>query len=442
MRTCFILILLLPFKVFSQSTLKSFIKYDNISYLKNEPNKINGRNQVIAKLDYSNLLSNKVYAFAGIEFREDQADPSRNHTYIDEAYIKSIFGNFEGKIGKQKYSWGKADLINPTNYFGAYDYSDILDYKDYPINNYSFNGKYFWDNSALECVFAPSFIKSKLPNENSRWWPTLPNTITNPYYPIVGSQYLNVNYEYITDESTAKYDLNNSQVALKYSASLNGLDFSLSWFNGYKTLPDIYTQNIIDTLTYSDININTILKYNRINAFGFDLAKNIGSYGIRFESAYYLTKRIDKTKTTVDAPYCQYVLGIDRSFNSFLFGQNAYFLVQWIQEIQTPDRNIDYLVFDYNHLFRKTIMVKSDINIAEYFKFIINGFYDFKMENWVLQPGIEWSVCDGLKLNIDSNIMDGSSQSVFGMYNNNNRFQVRLKYDFSVFESKKHDVNN
>jgi len=414
----------------SQTRLGGFVEYDNITYLKNNNRqKINGRNQGILQLELQHQVNSKAEIFGSVEIRNDQADPSRDRVYLDEAYINLYVGDFDLRVGKQIFAWGRADGFNPTDNLTAWDFSDILDTDDEKIGVVSARVNYYFGDWSLEAVLVPSFTASVLPvASTSRWWPEMPPAVPNPLYPQIGLPTLKATYA-ISRPILPDEGARSTQYALKLSGMARGWDFSVSWFDGFDDLPSIHTSTVVDS-AFTSAQVTLTPRYHRRRAIGVDFATAFGKLGVRGEAAYYLTEDWEGTDPNIDDPYFQYVLGLDYTFRDILPGKDLFILMQWVQEIQTPDRNTIYRETDLNHLFRKSVIAKADLSLGEFAKLTFEGVGNLATDDWWIRPGLEWSVTDGVKLLTRVDLLGGPKDSFFGSFRDNRRLQVLLKYSF------------
>lgn len=414
---------------YPQPRLGGFVEYDNITYFKNiDPNKINGRNQAILQVELQHSVNPKANIFGSVEFRNDQADASRDRVYLDEAYLNLYLGSFDIRVGKQIYAWGRADGFNPTDNLTSWDYSDILDTEDEKLGLISARVDYYFGDWILEGVLAPTFNPTILPGVDSRWFPELPAEIPNPQYPSIGPPTMQASYT-LAPSSLPQKSLKNTQYAVKLSGIYKGWDFSVSWFDGFDDLPALPTETMVDSgFTSADIILQP--RYYRRRAIGADAATTVGSIGLRGEAAYYLTEDWGGTDPAIDDPYLQYVLGVDRTFSDLLPDKDLFVLLQWVQEVQIPDRQTVYRITDLNHVFRKSLMGKADLSFGEYTKFIIEGVFNVDNEDWWVQLGLDESIVDGVNLYALIDLLGGPQDSFFGMFKDNRRAQVKLKYSF------------
>ncbi len=413
--------------VFPQPRLGGFVEYDNIRYFEDSAEeKVNGRNQGILQLEVQHSAGRDTEMFGSVEFRNDHDDPSRNRVYLDEAYINIYKGAFDFRIGKQIYSWGRGDAFNPTDNLTSWDYSDFLDTEDERIGALSLKVNYYINNWTFEGVLMPSFTPSTLPEADSRWWPSFPITIPNPFFPQNGNEYLDANYAYLPpllpDEG-----LTSTQYALKVSSHLKGWDWSVSWFDGFDDLPGIERTVTPDSsMESAEITLRAV--YHRRRAIGADMATNFGKVGFRGEVAYYLTEDWEGTDPSVDDPYLQYTAGLDYTVRSVISDHDLYLLIEWVQELQIPDRKTVYSITDLNNVFRKSLIGKADLDLGEFAKIKSEVVWNIYSGGWWLKPGIEWSAADGLEIIAELDLLSGPVDSFFGSIAENDRLQFRLKY--------------
>lgn len=406
-----------------------FAEYDKITYFRDREDKgATGRNQIIGQFELSHERGGRYQVFSSLEFRNDQADPARNRVYMDEVYINMAFDNFDLRLGKQIYSWGRADGFNPTDNLSAWDYSDVLDTEDEKIGQISARLDYYLDDWTIEAVLVPSFTPSKMPLPGSRWFEGLAEYMPNPYFDLSGVPTLQLKYKTAPAVLPAG-GIRSWQYALQAGSSWLGWDFSLSWFDGFDDLP-VFGITIVADSSLRSATIVLTPRYNRRRALGADLATALGPLGLRAEAAYYLTEDWQGRDDLVDDPYLQYVIGVDYTLRRLIAGQDMFVLLQWVQEIQIPRRNTLYSLYDLNHVFRKSLLFKADLNLGAFSRFTFEGAYNIYGGDWWLRPGLDWGLADGIHLLVQADVMGGPQDSFFGLYDQNNRGQLRLKYSF------------
>ncbi|QQS50722.1 MAG: hypothetical protein IPM71_14200 [Bacteroidota bacterium] len=407
--------LLFAMNVFGQSDLKNlglggFAELDHISYFKNIEGKINGRNQAILQLELDKSVNKSVSLFSAVEFREDFSDSSRSRTYLDEASIKINYGFFDLDIGKQIITWGKADQINPTDNLNPVDYSDVLDTEDETIGILAINSRFYINDWKLQGVFVPLFTTSVLPyKSNSRWF----NGLDVPEMPFP--------YVLHMQEKKPKNDLSSCQYAFALYKTFSNWDISTNYYKGYSHEPAFeVSQHFVSIDT---ISIDITHNFYKQQIIGFDFSTSLQQIGLRGEAAYYMP---EGTKTNVS--YLQYVVGIDHNFSNVIGNNNLFVMVQWIQEL--AEGGFEFPNQDLNHLFQKSVMTRLDFELGASGSILLQGIYNLKTSDYYFQPAIEYSLFDGLNLEMMCDILGGEEGGFFASYKDNNRIHLRLKYNF------------
>jgi hypothetical protein len=408
-------------QMFSQESdlkysITGFIELDNFSFFKEKDNLINHRNQSIASLNFQSKLDDN-YAFAStVEFRNDLSDSKRNRVYLKETYIDIFSRKIDFRIGKQVILWGKADGFNPTGNLTPVDYSDILDTEDEDIGILSANVKLYLGDWQMQGVFSPAFQASIFPNSNSRWQQEYPSSTVH--------EGINVPAQFRWNEVDVPGNkFHDSQFAFKISKNLSNVDFSLSYYNGLNDIPDIY--NEFESITNDTVNIAISQNYYRHQVFGVDFSCLLGKYVFKGEGALFMPDKTNENK-----PYFQYVLGFDRTFSNVIGDKDIFVIIQWIHELES--KNVEYSGKDFNHLFQENIMSRIEMELSRDIKFSLQAVYALKYEDFYIRPEFKYNISDGLNLSLSADILDGnkSKNGLFASYSDNDRIQIKLKYNF------------
>ena len=410
-------------------TVGGFVEFDNITYWRRpDTARINARNQGILQLEVRHAASDLAQVFAAVEIRNDQADPGRNRVFLDEAYVSLFLGDFDVRVGKQIYAWGRADAVNPTDNLSVWDYSDVLDTDDEKIGAVSLRVKYYLGAWNLEGVLVPSFTPSVLPTPTSRWWPTLPDSIANPAFPQARSPTLAATYE-AGEPRRPDEGAPSTQYAFRLSGTVRGWDVALSWFDGFDDLPGVETTVSLDPAA-GTATVRFVPQYDRRRSIGVDFATTIGDVGFHGEGAYHITADRSGVDPVIDDPYVQYVLGLDYTFGDVLPDKDLFVLIEWVQEIQVPARNTSPATTDLNHVLRQSVIAKADLRLSEFATVGVEGVVNPGPRDWWIRPRWEWSVTDGVVVRVEADLLGGPRDTFFGGFRDNRRLHARLKYSF------------
>lgn len=413
----------------AQPRIGGFLEYDNLTYLETpDDSLVNARNQVVLQTEVRHYAGDRASLFGAVEFRFDAADESRDRVYLDEAYVDLFLGPVDLRIGRQVLAWGRADGFNPTDNLTAWDFSDILDTDDEELGLAGAAATWYVGDWSAQGVIAPTFTPSVLPDQDSRWWPDLPSSVPNPAFPEAVEPFLTATYEF-ANETRPDEGLDSFQYAIRVSGTLGRWDVSASWFDGFDDLPSLHLTTSVDS-AFTVVSIAVEPRYHRRRAIGADFATAVGSFGLHWEAAYYLTADPDGTDPAIDDRYLHYVVGGDRTFYDLVGEKDLLVLLEWSHEVRTPDRGAPYRATDLNHVFRKSIFGRLELGLDAFSAVDLEGVYDVATDDWYVQPGASWSFADGLELLLDLDLLGGPGDSFFGSYEDNSRLHLRLKYSF------------
>nr|WKN34986.1 hypothetical protein K4G66_21655 [Tunicatimonas sp. TK19036] len=405
----------------SSMIIHGTVEVDHISYFHEHPDSIiDARNQGTLQIDLERSVSDKTKVFASVEFREGFSDKQRNRIFPKEYYVDVTFSSVDLRIGKQIYSWGRADGINFTNNLTPLDFSDILDLDDEEFGILSASATYYYKNWSLQTVFVPVFVPSFLPHSKSVW--TLPQVIPNPQF---SENQVNAVYQPLPDIGPAN-DLSSAQYAARLDGQLGRIDLSASYYHGYGDIPEIQLQPVgfaQDTITLSAQNI-----YIPWDVVGLDFATTFGGLGFRGEGAYFITSGEAARLAQNENDYLQYSLGLDYLFSLGQSNSTLHLLTEYMQEI-VPEQE-KYPATSFNHLFQQTFLVRGEYAYRGLLTLSMQALYDFQTEGYYIQPEVAYQWVDGLTITARADILGGEEPSFFQQYTNNDRIQFKAQYQF------------
>lgn len=223
--------------------------------------------------------------------REDLARDSRDNSRLINAYWHAKGERIDARIGQQKIRWGKADGINPTDFFTPLDYTVLLPlesdrYLSVPAARVDLLVN---EGNTLSLVLEPDFTPSRLP------WPR-----TTPVA--------------VVEERPSGWRRPQAGARLLHTGE--NLDWSLSAFHGFSTLPALSFVGAA-----ADGAPGYLRHYPQSDALGADIARNFGKWGFRAELAYNKFQAEDGRQGV--APHYFLVSGVDRSVNDWNFNVQA-----------------------------------------------------------------------------------------------------------------------
>lgn len=305
------------------------------------------------------------------------------------------------KLGKQLFSWGKADLFSVTNYLAQPNRKESFATKaeDKNMGILALSLKYIFGDFSVEGAMTPLHNPVLTPVLDS-FWSEDHGSIQSVSVQEVGP-----------DRKTP--GMENSSFSIRGGGTIGEVDFHLSYFYGYDN-SIVFKPTLIESEPAEiDDYIEMKPYYDRVHKFGFDLAFTLGKLSIRAEGAFTLDMAgVQKIKgddvttalvalpdtgeqeiTTIDkVPYVEYVIGADYN----LWGERGFILLEWMQDI--------YLKNTYSY---RDVRISDILLIRAQDRFLgnrlgvqINGVLILRGDSAAAAPGceVDWDFNNGMTM--------------------------------------------
>ena|GEM_PF-6061530 len=403
-----LLALLIPFAPIAHSvSIKNELVVDYFNYFEEQPSVINGRQLVQFRSSVEHSFNSHITAFIQAEAKMDFADERYNDIRLFEGYFDVRFGEMDIRVGKQQIVWGKTDFLNPTDTLTPTDYTDFYDTEDRRQPIAALHSRLFFDSSELELLAQFGFEASYLPKTQSRWLPDLSQLSNGQQLPIV---------EHMSREPSDSI----GTAGLKQSFYLPNFDFALSYLYGWHPVSNA------DTTTNADALLIDYYYYKR-HQLGADFATNIGQIGLRGEAAY--TRVIaDSDGSDREGGYIQYALGADKTFTNFFYGKDFYINMEILGDENTKTASFQRVsLFDS---FDLAVGLKLEIIDGYTWRFSLETIANVEEKDYRIRPQTIYSPLDGLDISFILDFGGGDEGTLYGMFEDNDRFQIRATYAF------------
>ena len=398
-----------------------FVELDHISYAESpDKSKINGRNQVIVQPEVEARLESSRF-FASTEFLADESDSARDRSYVNEAYMDFMLRDMDVRIGKQIIAWGKADAYNPTDNVTPIDYSDLVDTDDEEKGIVALRVNYYIGDLLIQGIVQPTFTPNAFPDASSRWYAAPSEQIDDPNGSGIVSE---ATYEVLPESKPDESKV--GKAAIKFAWSGLGVDLSISYLRGWSHIP--FVAESVTAVSPGLVSVGLRPVYFKQDIFGADFSTAIGKYGLRGEIAHFVPDEASVDEVSLEDSYTQYSFGIDRTFSNVLDENNLYVLLEVIGDTARERESIigDYL----RHPFRAAAAVKVEYSVGYTSTWSVEGIYDHHGDGYFLKPKVSYALNDAIRLEGWFEIFDGEKDSLFGVFKDNDRIQLRTKYRF------------
>lgn len=327
---------------------------------------------------------------------------------LHEAWLEYAAGRWDLRMGRQIIIWGKADGVQITDIISPPDYTESitrdLDEIRMPVDAAKF--RLLGDYIDTELIWIPVFEPAVQPSGDNPWAieADVPETVR------ISSK------DTVEPETTLK----NSEIALKVSAYLTGLDVAASVFYTWDDDPAYHrtTRSEGDTLF-----VDYTPRHHRLTVFGLEFSRPWSDFVFRGEAACYLGKYHETKMIDMDP--------IQRDLFKWLGGVDWTPGNDWTVTAQITGADM----IDHDaHLAGETHATMATLRIS---KKLLNQtltlsnmlYYDLNENEFYTRSTADYALTDALHLLMGADIFCGDDGD-FGMYEDNSQIWVKGKYSF------------
>ena len=300
-------------------------------------------------------------------------------------------GPFSLDVGKQFIRWGKADIINPTDRFAPRDFVNVVDTEFIAV--IGARGVVQSGNETFEAVWVPRFTPSRMPFLDQRWTAVPSEAAAIPL---------------IDAGSTLP---GGAETGLRWNHVGVGVEYSLSFFDGFNHLP-----NIDSRVRPVPLQIEVTRTYPAIRTYGADAAMPTRWFTIKGEAAYVTSP------SALTDEYVLYVVQLERQTGEWVI------VGGYAGEAVTARRSA--LAFAPDRGMTKSIVARAS--------YTLDANRSLAMETAVRQNGdgvyakADYSQARGQhwRATVTGVVIAGQSDDFLGQYHRNSHVALTLRYSF------------
>ena len=325
---------------------------------------------------------------------------------LREAYVQADFGDVSLKLGRQIVVWGRSDRISPTDVMSSRDFTARV-----PDDDEQRSGN---DLAALRWQASGDVaITAYLGRFEAHQIPTgsLPAGLLTAAKP------------------------QRPEVAIKIDRAGAGVDFSVSYFNGFdKAARYAFVQ--------SGPTGNFQSQHEHLEMVGADFATSTGRWTFRGEAAVF--------KMTANCAVCpsgnipsrriqRAVAGVDRDFldtanvnlQLFIIKREGYASAEPLQGTQKLIvESLNRLNGEFGAIERGLTLKVSERFLNDLLKVEASGIFDLSNSSRLLRARASYAINDAVKLSAGVDGFNGKAQSYFGSRRKNSTAFVELAWVF------------
>jgi hypothetical protein len=309
-----------------------------------------------------------------------------------EAFLETGDAQWNLRAGRQIISWGRADRLNPSDSFGRRDYTLLVseddDQKmgvDALLSNYQIK-----EGMSLTSVFVPHFLGNDLP---------------------VGA--LPSNLRVVNPGNFKEYGVKLDQAGAS-------LDWSLSYYQGYKHTPRYWTEFLSPSAFVFRRD------YEKKQTLGADMATTINDWGMRIEMAHSQYEKI--CRTCLARNEFSLVAGVDRDFSEsaninlqlYAIRRSGFVESSVLGGMQsTLNDALHSLNQEYGgNEYGATVRI-ADRFLNDRLKTELSIVYDIHRRSGLIKPRLSYSMNDQYRLTLGVDHFFGHAQTYFGALKKN-----------------------
>jgi len=373
------------------------------------------------------VFSENVAAFASLDITNDITDTATTIPNLRDAYIDIYSKWLDLRIGKQQVVWGKTDgyfindIVNPLDlsYFLLQDFDDIR------MATTMLNTKLHYGYHSLEILVIPEFKPINLKFEGN-WGYQRPTvmTIPIPYQGQVINRDIPLHY---AEDNPPRISLKKAEYALKLNTLFLGTDLSLMYLKIREDRPVYFTQIFTDTAGMP-LNVNLTPTHPWQNFYGLNFSRPVGIFVFRGEGGYYPERHFN----TENQLFIAKGMIIRKPFMQFMLGTDY----QLLSTIDLSVQAINERILDYDDGIQAnenvtigTLMLRGHF-INETVLPLFLMLYNFEDKSVLMRASVDWNYADNFTIIIGADFLSGKSDTIFGMYDDNDNIFLKVKYSF------------
>lgn len=346
----------------------------------------------------------------------------RSRIELKELYLDINLQNFDLRIGRQIVRWGVVEGARVTDEINPLDFYELIlrDIDDRYIPLFMIKADLYQGANTYEAILIPQIRGHRPAPRGSEWeqFQFLPN-LEKP--------------ENVWEDFPKNID--NMEVALKYTRVFSGFELSASYFYTWDDFPSSF-RSIAGLGVFGEPpNVNFQPRYNRLSIYGTTFSKTFSKFVFNAEAAYVDGKNFgtqfgettSSSQGEIQRDFVKYALGFD--FYAFGMDISPAFIQQYI---------IDY---DDAIIPDKFDTVAAVFLRREFVHNVWNGnmlvLYFINDNDWLIRPRTIYNITDRLRFSVGLDIFQGKIGTgrpgefhFIGFFNNNDRIFWDLTYSF------------
>jgi hypothetical protein len=351
---------------------------------------------------------------------------SRSKFAVEELTLTHYLDNFELSVGKQVFSWGLGDMYNPSDHVNPVDTLDPID--NQKLGQWSASLLYLGVSSNLNFIYIPRRSASRLPEQDNRWFRSLAAVQTEAAAQLGFVPAINLSRQVDHHRSTFGAQIISGQW-------LPGWDVELSYLHS-QDATGIYLPELIPQTSGSQLDLVRV--FPRYDEASIGLSTAVGEYTFHGISTYRKTKDNQK-----DDDYLTFLVGARRTFYiaDFEF-LDRFELIESVEEVTLAmefvkekisrhrDPTSAYVNSGFGRTLTNSLLMNLELKLSEDTLLKFGLIQNFELQDSYISVELSHQLSDDFKISTGLDVLNGSADSLFGQWTNNDRLFLSTRYNF------------
>lgn len=343
-----------------------------------------------------------------------EKDRSRSKLALEEFVFTQYINNLELNVGKQVFSWGLADMVNPSDHLNAVDTLDPLDNRK--LGQWSASLLYLGTSSNLSLIYIPRRSPSRLPQQDNRWFRST---------------------EAIQLAAAAQLgftpEINVARQIDHHNASMGAQLVSASWLPGWDLeLSYLHSQDATGVYLpgLSGTQLDLVRVFPDFNEASLGLSTAVGEYTFHGITSYRNTQ-----DNAQDDDYLTLLVGARRTFYAPEMLQDLEEItlaVEYVKEKISHARDPDsaYVSSGFGRTLINSLLINLELKFSEDTLLKFGLVQNFDQQDSYVSMEFSHQVVDDFEISLGLDLLNGTADSLFGQWTNNDRIFLNTRYHF------------
>jgi hypothetical protein len=342
---------------------------------------------------------------------------SRSKFAVEELTLTHYLNNFELSVGKQVFSWSLGDMYNPSDHINPVDTLDPIDSQK--LGQWSASLLYLGASANLNLIYIPRRSASRLPEQDNRWFRSIGAVQTAAAAQLGFVPSINLTRQVDHHRSTVGAQIISAQW-------LSGWDVELSYLHS-QDATGVYLPELVGS------QLDLVRVFPRYDEASVGLSTAAGEYTFHGVTTYRKTKDNQK-----DDDYLTFLLGGRRTFfvpdfsDTIESVEEVTLALEYVKEkiSRHRDPTSAYVNSGFGRTLTNSLLINLELKFSEDTLLKFGLIQNFDLQDSYVSTQLSHQLNDEFKVSIGLDVLNGTSDSLFGQWTNNDRLFLSTSYHF------------